>query len=177
MLLCTDQRNADDDCVRLPLCLSLFVCIYPSISRFSFLSSQIQTVEPIWIREENPQNPEQPKKEKAKVQRTAPPPKKEEEPNPPALAKKEKAKVQRSAAKKSVAPVAEAVVVEKTPARKVGLGLLLGNQTFSRRTYVEEIVPGFAAHRSGQFKVSAHAHTPHGLACTRKSRFPAGRHT
>ncbi len=71
MPLCTDQRNADDNCVRFHLCLSLFVCTYPSISRFSFLSSQIQEVL---------ENPEQPKKEKAKVQRTAPPPKKEEEP-------------------------------------------------------------------------------------------------
>ena len=112
----------------------------------------------MWIREENP---EQPKKQKAKVQRTAPTPKKEEEPKPLALAKKEKANVQRSAApKKGVAPAAKTVVVEKTPARKVGLGLLLGNQTFSRQTYIEEIVPGFAAHKSGQFKVSAHAHTP-----------------
>jgi len=118
----------------------------------------------MWIREEVlEENPEQPKKEKAKVQRTAPPPKKKEEAEPPAFPKKEKAKAQRSAApgvdKKSVATVAEPVVVEKTPARKVGLGLLLGSQTFSRRTYVEEVVPGFAAHRSGQFKVSAHAHT------------------
>ena len=111
----------------------------------------------MWIREENP---EQPKKEKAKVQRTAPPPK-EEEPEPEHNTKKAKAKVQRSAApKKGVAPAAKTVVVEKTPARKVGLGLLLGNQTFSRQTYIEEIVPGFAAHKSGQFKVSAHAHTP-----------------
>ena len=94
MPLCTDQRNADDNCVRLHLCLSLFVCTYPSISRFSFLSSQIQTVDG----EEVLENPEQPKKEKAKVQRTAPPPKKEEEPEPPAFPKKEKAKAQRSAA-------------------------------------------------------------------------------
>ena len=57
-----------------------------------------------------------------------------------------------------------------TPPRTVGLGLLLVNQNFTGRTYVEEIVPGFAAHRSGQFKVSAHPHTPHGLACTRKSK-------
>jgi hypothetical protein len=52
----------------------------------------------MWIREEVLENPEQPKKEKAKVQRTAPPPKKEEEPEPPAFSKKEKAKAQRSAA-------------------------------------------------------------------------------
>ena len=46
-----------------------------------------------------------------------------------------------------------------TPPRTVGLGLLLVNQNFTGRTYVEEIVPGFAAYRSGQFKVSAHTHT------------------
>ena len=111
-----------------------------------------------------------PKKERAKVQRIAPPAK-EEESEPPAFAKKEKANVQRSAAPRavtqepsnsvvSVVSVAK-TVVENTPTRKVGLGLLLVNQSFSRRTYVEEIVPGFAAHRSGQFKVSAHAPTHH----------------
>jgi hypothetical protein len=112
-----------------------------------------------------------PKKEKAKVQRIAPPEKKEEELEPPAFAKQEKANVQRSAApraatqepSKSVVSVVSVAktVVEKTPTRKVGLGLLLVKQNFSRRTYVEEIVAGFAAHKSGQFKVSAHTHTPH----------------
>jgi Ca2+-dependent lipid-binding protein len=86
-----------------------------------------------------------------------------------------------------------AVVADKAPPpppRMVGLGLCLVNRLKSGsifsdasstagRTYVEEIVPGFAAHRSGQFKVSAraHAHTPQGLARTRKSGFLAGRHT
>ena len=84
------------------------------------------------------------------------------------------------------------VVADKAPPpppRMVGLGLCLVNRLKSGniffdastagRTYVDEIVPGFAAHRSGQFKVSAHAHahTPHGLARTRKSGFLAGRHT
>ena len=124
-----------------------------------------------------------PKKEKAKVQRIAPPEKKEEESEPPAIeeeseppafAKQEKANVQRSAApraatqeqSKSVVSVVSVAktVVEKTPTRKVGLGLLLVKQNFSRRTYVEEIVAGFAAHRSGQFKVSAHTHTQHAHA-------------
>ena len=50
---------------------------------------------------------------------------------------------------------------EYTSPHMVGLGLLLVNQNFSRLTYVEKIFPGFAAHRSGQFKVSAHAHTHH----------------
>ncbi len=123
-----------------------------------------------------------PKKAKATVQRIAPPAKKEEESEPPAFEeeseppafKKEKANVQRSAAPKaatqepsksvvSVVSVAK-TVVEKTPTRKVGLGLLLVNQNFSGRTYIEEIVNGFAAHRSGQCKVSAHAHTPHAHA-------------
>ena len=109
--------------VNFDVCLSLsvfYLSIHPSISRSCPLTSQIQVVEPIIIEDEVVvQNlytciPEvkvveeegSSKKEKAKVQRTAPPPK-EEEPEPEHNTKKAKAKVQRSAApeaKKAGAP-------------------------------------------------------------------------
>jgi hypothetical protein len=56
----------------------------------------------------------------------------------------------------------------------VGLGLLLVNQNFSGQIYVEEIFPGFAAHKSGQFKVSARTHTHTSPAHTHtKMRIPS----
>ena len=44
--------------------------------------------------------------------------------------------------------------VSPASSRLVGLGLALERQNHERLTYVEQIIPGFAAHKSGHFMVN-----------------------
>lgn len=48
----------------------------------------------------------------------------------------------------------EVAPAESAPARMVGLGLALGRMDGSTQTFVEQIIPGFAAWKSNQFQVN-----------------------
>ena len=61
----------------------------------------------------------------------------------------EKVVEQRAAQRSPPPPPAESV----TPGRMVGLGLALERNSSERITFVEQVIPGFAAHQSGQFQM------------------------